>query len=197
MVDVHYQRHGPAEETLKLSDSYQPETLRNESWFTFGDDGKLSDMHSQSRTKDGKVWSSSHLENGRVVYEGHIVEPYYSPDLHAITVQGVRQRLEGTQASERAVITAHADAPTATIRGVNVLQIETSRRDVSGGRDVSPGNYVSVYTYDLDPVREIRREYALPDGSHSLRTETVVVDASGTETVVESEDYLAFEVLTL
>lgn len=196
MIGVHYQRHGPAEEVLKMSESYQPETLRTESWTTFDKNGKLSDLRSESKTKDGKVFASSRLEDGQVISDTKGVEDDHRTDLSDLTLETVRARLQEAAESTKSAIAAHPNAPTVTIRGMRTLEIEQSRRPWAFQQgEISPGNYVSTYVYDLHPAEDVRREYVLPDGSYSLRSEWVAIDADGTETIIESWDHLVFEVL--
>lgn len=196
-VEVHYQRHGPAEGILKLSDSYQPETLRTESWMTFGQDGKLTSGRSESKTKDGKLFASSHLDNDEVVYEGRSGAEERRVILGELTLEDVTARYRDALEKLRSDVAAHPDAPAKTVRGMKVVLIERSRHPWTFPlQDVSSGDFVSTYVYDLKPVEQVRRYYATPEGAYELRNEWVAIGADGTETVIESWDYPTTEVLT-
>ena len=197
MLEIHYQRHGPAEDILKLSESYQPETVRNESRITFDEDGKLKDLRAESRTEDGELLASTRLENGSLVSEPDPLEGGFDTNVSGLTPESLKARLRDALAQTKSAIEAHPDAPKVTIRGMTTLQIEQSRRPWTFAQgEITPGNYVSTYVHDLHPIEQVRRQYVLPDGSYSLRSEWVAIDADGRETIIESWDHLVFEVLT-
>ena len=184
---THFQRHGPAEEVLKLSESYQPETVYNETWITFDENGNATAVLAETKGEDRTLYGSTRTDGSDIVYEdAHGKETRrISGQLEGMTVENVRAAYVEAQSESLALLAQHPDAPVVKIESVETRAIETQRRPVTGlAQDVTPGNYVSVYEFDLQPVEEIRRSYISPEGV-GLRSEVVVVDANGTETVVE------------
>ena len=196
LTTVHFQRHGPADDVLKLSDSYQPETVYNETWIAFDENGNAASVRAETRGEDGKLYGSSRSDGNDIVYEDARGEEHrISGELDGMTVETVRAAMVNRVNEASAVFAQHPDAPVVKIGAVETRAIETQRRPMTRPmQDVAPGNYVSVYMYDLQPVEEVRRSYISAEGLE-LRSEVAVVDATGTETVVErsesSRDVLA------
>ena len=185
-TSVHFQRHGPADEVLKLSESYQPETVYGETWITFDEDGNVDSVRGETRDEDSQLYGSSRSEGNGIVYENaRGEETRISGQLEGMTIETMKAAYVKAQSESLALFSQHPDAPVVKIGAVETRAIETQRRPITRPvQDVAPGNYVSVYMYDLQPVEEIRRSYISPDGV-GLRSEVVVVDADGRETVVE------------
>lgn len=84
-----------------------------------------------------------------------------------------------------------------TIDGVEYRMVESRSpftRGVSG--PASANSFSAPYLYDLDPVETIHRSYFPSDStSYRYRWEDWVVDADGTETLVEYSNDILMEVL--
>src|SRR3990170_3622390 len=65
-TSVHFQRHGPAEDILKLSDSYQPEAVYSESWITFDENGNVTSLRGETRAEDGTLYGSSRSDGNDI-----------------------------------------------------------------------------------------------------------------------------------
>lgn len=195
MVQVPYSRHGPAEETLRLHESYQPETLRGETWMAFAENGAVASVRTETRSENGDLFATSHLDGEDVVYEEQ-GEEVRRTHIGAFTLDSYRTAIADATHKLQAEVGSHPNAPIATIGGLTAVVLERNRHPYTAPQqDVGPTSYVSVYVYDLQPVEKFSREYALPGGTFTVRDEDVVVGLDGTETVIESWDYTTLEVL--
>lgn len=199
MLNVRYRRYGPAEEIYaRYFPESGPETLTNETWLEFDEDGKLVDVHTESRREDGSVYRRTKFEDGEMIEEdGDGVEVERRPLGFSLggSVEELRQTYRDAIEQGIARLDEYPDAPSVTLHDIEVLVLETRREFTRTLSPASASSFSAPYLYDLQPVEEIRRSYVLPDGRWGLRSEIVVIGADGTETVVESTDHLVFEVI--
>lgn len=190
MVDVNYRRHGPDTPAAE-----GPQTRRVESWATFDDQGALVDYRQETRHMDGTLLGTSRLDRDDLVsYDAAGLETTRIPNLRLrLTVDDVKARLAEVITKTAVAIAAQPDAPTTTLGGTSVLVLE-ERRQFSRAPDRGEG-YSIPHLADLNALEELRLDYVLPDASHALKSEVVIVGADGTETVVEGREHQVLEVV--
>ena len=190
MVDVNYRRHGPDTPAAE-----GPQTRRVESWATFDDQGALVDYREETRDMDGTLLGTATLDSDDLVrYDPSGLETRRIPNFRlGLTVDSLKASIVEAITNTAAALAAQLDAPTTTLGATSVLVLEERRQAL---RAPNRGEGYSIpYIADLNAVEELRLDYVLPDASHALKSEVVIVSEDGTETVVESRDHTVFEVI--
>ena len=190
-VEVVYRRHGP-----ETPPEAGPETLRTEAWVEFDETGALASYRSETRNAaDDTIFQTAALDgDDLVIYNADGTERKRIADFRlGLTVSSLKGRIAEAITKMADALAAQPDAPTTTLDGTSVRLLE-ERRPFSRPPIVGEG-YSIPHVADLNAVEELRREYILPDASHELKTEVVIVGEDGTETVVESREHRVFEVV--
>lgn len=196
-VAVQYLRHGPAADIYARRPDYQPETLYSETWLEFDDAGALASMRSELRDEEGTLHAVTRSDGDDVVYaDSNGIEEHRSLGVLAdLSVATYRARVRDAFEQVLAALEEEPDAPVVTLRSVELRVLEERRPFTRVPLEASPTSYQVPYVYDLNPVEQITRQYVSPDESRGFRYEEAVVDAAGTETVIEYMDHLVVEIL--
>lgn len=194
MVETIYRRYGA--EAADVPGSEGPETQRSEAWITFDERGALLECRAETRSVDGAVVSTATLEGDDLVLRtADGTERHRAPGFRQNTTVDTMKTTIAT-ATERSYERASNEPFTAGQVGGQVSLVFEVRRPIArSGAPAEAEGFQLPYVADLSAVEEVRRQYILPGEYRSVRSEIAVVGRDGAETVVESREYLVFEVV--
>ena len=196
-VEVVYRRYGA--EAADVPQTEGPETQHSEAWITFDDQGVVVAVTAENRSTDGTLISTAALEGDDLVLryadgtERHRVAGFRQNT----TVETLKARIADATTSIHTKVINQPNAPSANVGERAAIVLEDRRPFTRTARPAEAAGFQLPYVWDLNPVEEVRRECVLPDEYRGVRSEVVIVSEDGTETVVESREYIVFEVIPL
>lgn len=208
-VTIIFRRHGPVGPLIPI-DTYRPERTRNEVWMTFDATGAVSAYYGEVwGVDDNLLYATASLDGADLVVtdsDGNEREDErIAGFVQSITLESLRASIE--EAYDNTIKGLAAAEPRMEALGSEtVLVLEDSRTFArprspvvsSGGAGgpIAAGGYSIPYVADLDPMEEIRRLYVLSDQYRGVKSEVAIIGADGNETVIESREYVVFEVIS-
>jgi hypothetical protein len=196
-VDARYDRHGPAAEIIKeiATEWYLPERIVNETWEEIGPGGMITRVRGWAKDESGVVLQDIYTVGAEVVTkdvasgaEERRPLRWSVEDLKA-AIQRDRQFLDEAMLRGDAVISSRNAEVIVIDRELPPLPQPPAYSDSRGH------GYSIPVTYDIQASRWISRIEVDAKTSRFLRTSTVLVDASGQETVAQEWQPIVFEVV--
>ena len=193
-IKVVYRRYGGAANQVPAEEG--PQTVRSEGWLTFDDQGAVHTVRAENRANDGTVVSTAVLEGNDLVFRNAdgTERGRLSNFAEYMNVGVLRERIAGAAVATYSRI-GQETAPSVDLDERTVLVLEARSPDRNVDRPSNVVGFELPYTADLDGVEKIQRQYVLPDEYRGVRSEVVILDDRGVETVIESQVWEVFEVI--